>query len=745
MAPRTPQISLAVKFILMVFSISLITMSSITIVNSEIQKERHLTRLIERGQMLGEVIATISPEAIYGYDYDILDAHMRVLTNQEDIVYAVVIAPDHVSITSYLDQTNNHIIAVSQGSQYDRNAVTQIISSVDKNKGIIPLKFDISHMGDFLGYVKLGLSRERIDALANKSLIEQSSINLGALIILSLGIYAVFRYSALRSIKHLTIGAQRIANGNLSQPVTVFSKDELGNLSNTFNQMMINLKESVLAKDNALEKIQVLNETLKSEIEDRKSAEQAALTASQAKSTFLANMSHEIRTPMNAVLGYTQILQLDKTLTQKQCELLGIIEKSGDHLLGLINDILDISKIEVGAMKCLIDDFDLADLIQGVYKMFKVHANQKDITFELQSTLPSVIPVRGDQGKLRQVLVNLVGNAIKFTDQGQVSLSVKSTDNIYEFKVSDSGPGIAKPYQGMIFEPFQQSTAGEKKGGTGLGLAISRQIAELMNGTLTLQPNTATGSCFVFQVELEAATTQIVKSQTKTFSEISHLAPEYHVSALVVDDNPENRDVLSTLLQTVGITVTEANNGQAALERMSLDKPDIVFMDINMPTMDGLTAINLIRKNPTQDQIKCIAITAFCVEHGLNDYLKAGFDDYIAKPFRFERVCSSIESLLNVEFSNQESLTINQENLPALSKPDLSNVQLPDSLLTELLAVIEQQHITAIENLLDKMATIGSNEEILAHALLEHVDNFAFSKLHEILESLHHVGKSKLA
>jgi len=741
MVLRTLRASLAVKFILMVFSISLITMSSITIVNLEIQKERHLARLIERGQMLGELIASISPEAIYGYDYDILDAHMRVLTHQKDIVYAVVIAPDNVSITSYLEPTDKHITAVSQGSSYDRNAVTQIIASIDKNKNIIPLQFDIRHMDDLLGYVKLGLSRERIDALANKSLIEQSLINLGALIILSLGIYAVFRYSVLRSIKHLTMGAERIAKGNLSQSVIVFSKDELGALTNTFNQMMIHLKESLLTKDNALEKIQTLNETLNGEIEERKSAEQAALTASQAKSTFLANMSHEIRTPMNAILGYTQILQLDNILTKKQGELLGIIEKSGDHLLGLINDILDISKIEVGAMKCQMSDFDLADLIKGVYKMFKVHADQKDIAFKLQSNLPLIIPVRGDQGKLRQVLVNLLGNAIKFTDQGQVILSVKSTDNTYEFKVSDTGPGITKPSQDIIFEPFQQSTAGEKKGGTGLGLAISRQIAELMNGTLKLLPKTTKGSCFVFQVKLEPATTQVVKLQTKTLSGISHLAPEYHVSALVVDDNPENRDVLSTLLQTVGITVTEANHGQAALERIPLDKPDIVFMDINMPTMDGLTAIDLIRKNPTQHHIKCVAITAFCVEQGLNDYLKAGFDDYIAKPYRFERVCSSIESLLNVAFSDQETPTINQNGSP----PDLSNVQLPDSLLTELLDVIEQHHITAIENLLDKMATIGPNEAALAQGLLAHVDNFEFSKLHKTLESLHHVGKSKLA
>ncbi|MGB5177715.1 MAG: PAS domain S-box protein, partial [Gammaproteobacteria bacterium] len=331
------------------------------------------------------------------------------------------------------------------------------------------------------------------------------------------------------------------------------------------------------------------------DISARKSAEQSlrvakeqAESASHAKSQFLANMSHEIRTPMNAVLGYTQLIKSDPDMPDKYRRPLKAIHSAGNHLISLIDDILDLSKIEAGAMELDSRDFDLGDLTEDVSGMFAMRCEQKGLTWR-EDVHIGERAVRADDRKLRQVLINLLGNAVKFTDRGVISLKVEQLGQRCTFSIEDTGPGITEESQKRIFEPFQQAEEGEAKGGTGLGLAITKRHIELMGGSLRLESSQGEGSCFRFELDLPPAEGDLIlKSEQK--GRFCRLAEPYRVRALVVDDVEDNREVLSGLLERTGVEVTMASSGAEALQRIAEQIPDIVFMDVRMPVMDGLTA-----------------------------------------------------------------------------------------------------------------------------------------------------------
>lgn len=385
--------------------------------------------------------------------------------------------------------------------------------------------------------------------------------------------------------------------------------------------------------------VQRSHQALQEEITVRKQADEAAARANRAKSEFLANMSHEIRTPMNAILGYTQILTRDDRLHPFQRDAVKTIASSCDHLLHLIDDILDFSKIDAGRMELNETDFDLAALVRELAAMFQQPCEEKRLGLRILG-LDTHVPkyLRGDEGKLRQVLINLLGNAVKFTEHGRVVLKVEDTGgDVWRFGVEDTGIGIPEDSHALIFEPFQQGTGAFGRGGTGLGLAIARRQVDLMGGALELRSAAGKGSRFFFSLKLQPAETH-AESVRPPAREVERLVPGCKVRALVVDDIADNREVLAAMLTAVGCEVVLAENGRQAIEVVRISRPDIVFMDMRLPEMDGVEATRRIFQEFGENGIKIVATSASALLHEREHYLKAGCDDFVAKPLRAERI-----------------------------------------------------------------------------------------------------------
>jgi signal transduction histidine kinase/ligand-binding sensor domain-containing protein/CheY-like chemotaxis protein len=463
-------------------------------------------------------------------------------------------------------------------------------------------------------------------------------------------------------------------------------------------------------------------------LDEERRGREAAEAANRAKSVFLANMSHEIRTPMNAILGYAQILRDQPSLSAEQRRAVETIQSSGDHLLELINEVLDLSKIEAGRMELQPSDFDLRELAQGLSTLFQLRCRQKGLEWRVELE-GEHWQVRGDEGKLRQVLINLLGNAAKFTEAGQVTLAVRAAaEGRFHFAVRDTGPGIPAAEQAAIFEPFHQVASDHHKGGTGLGLTIARRHVELMGGQLQLESAPGKGARFFFDLALPPSQGRKTLAPEEHYRNVVRLAPGRAVRVLIVDDVATNREILAQLLAQVGAQVDLAEGGEQALEQARASRPDLAFMDIRMPGMDGVEVLRRLRRE--HPLLPVVAISASVMEHERLYYLSAGFDDFIDKPFRTERLYACLAQVLGVEYERAAP--------PEAALPEAAPVRLPEPLYARLREAVELHSVTEAKDYLDQLALLGPAGEHLAGRLRDSLQRYDLEETMRILESIPH-------